>query len=116
MFIASFVLLAIVCVILRFAIRENKNSNDGTDPLQQTEAFKKFRSIFLVVYFIVMGIYLLFLTRIDKLKIGADWLQGPYVYALYESYGFQREQIGSLFIAGFLASGVMGTFIGGLAD
>ena len=28
-------------------------------------------------------------------------LQGPYVYALYESYGFSIAQIGRLFIVGF---------------
>lgn len=32
--------------------------------------------------------------------MAADWLQGPYVYALYESYGFTRGEIGHLFIAG----------------
>jgi hypothetical protein len=30
----------------------------------------------------------------------ADWLQGPYVYALYEQYGFSKAQIGFLFVAG----------------
>lgn len=50
--------------------------------------------------------------------IGAvgDWLQGPYVYALYEKYGYTPAQIGQLFIAGFGASLVVGTFIGALAD
>ena len=47
---------------------------------------------------------------------GADWLQGPYVYALYASYGFDKSAIGQLFIAGFLSSGVFGTFVGSLAD
>ncbi|KAF4682457.1 Serine/threonine-protein kinase plk1, partial [Perkinsus olseni] len=46
----------------------------------------------------------------------ADWLQGPFVYALYRSYGYSIEDIGSLFIVGFLTSGVFGMFVGGLAD
>lgn len=45
-----------------------------------------------------------------------DWLQGPYVYALYEKYGYSPAQIGQLFIAGFGSSLVVGTFIGALAD
>lgn len=45
-----------------------------------------------------------------------DWLQGPFVYALYESYGFSREDNAALFVAGFGSSAVFGTFIGSLAD
>ncbi len=45
-----------------------------------------------------------------------DWLQGPYVYALYQHYGFERGDIGRLFIAGFGSSMVFGTIVGGLAD
>jgi MFS family permease len=46
----------------------------------------------------------------------ADWLQGPYVYALYSSYGFSKKEIGQLFIAGFGASMILGTFAGSMAD
>jgi len=45
-----------------------------------------------------------------------DWLQGPYVYALYEYYGFTVKDIGRLFIAGFGSSMVFGTIVGSLAD
>ena len=45
-----------------------------------------------------------------------DWLQGPYVYALYQHYGFDRGDIGRLFIAGFGSSAVFGTIVGSLAD
>jgi hypothetical protein len=45
-----------------------------------------------------------------------DWLQGPYVYALYQYYGFERGDIGKLFIAGFGSSMVFGTIVGALAD
>ncbi|GJQ08723.1 hypothetical protein GpartN1_g514.t1 [Galdieria partita] len=45
-----------------------------------------------------------------------DWLQGPYVYALYEQYGFDKAQIGFLFVAGFGSSGIFGTFVGSSAD
>ena len=33
-----------------------------------------------------------------------DWLQGPYVYALYDSYGYGSEDIAILFIVGFMTS------------
>ena len=45
-----------------------------------------------------------------------DWMQGPYVYALYESYGYGVGDIGKLFIAGFGSSLVFGTIVGALAD
>jgi predicted MFS family arabinose efflux permease len=46
----------------------------------------------------------------------ADWLQGPYVYALYHAYGYSQHEIAVLFIAGFGSSAVFGSFIGGMAD
>lgn len=46
----------------------------------------------------------------------SDWLQGPYVYALYQSYGFSNEQNAVLFVCGFGASGAAGAFIGQFAD
>ena len=63
--------------------------------------FKKFQKNYLFVYFCVMA---------------GDWLQGPYVYALYSSYGFDQHEIAVLFVAGFGSSMIFGTFIGSLAD
>jgi MFS family permease len=45
-----------------------------------------------------------------------DWLQGPYVYALYSNYHFTKQQIGVLFIVGFGSSMVFGVLIGSLTD
>lgn len=50
------------------------------------------------------------------LCVAADWLQGPYVYALYSAYGFTKHEIAQLFVAGFGASLVCGCFVGSLAD
>eukprot|EP00551_Chaetoceros_affinis_P013348 CAMPEP_0203686140 /NCGR_PEP_ID=MMETSP0090-20130426/48909_1 /ASSEMBLY_ACC=CAM_ASM_001088 /TAXON_ID=426623 /ORGANISM="Chaetoceros affinis, Strain CCMP159" /LENGTH=506 /DNA_ID=CAMNT_0050555357 /DNA_START=79 /DNA_END=1599 /DNA_ORIENTATION=- len=50
------------------------------------------------------------------LSVLSDWLQGPYVYALYDKYGYSQHEIAVLFVAGFGSSMVFGTFIGGLAD
>lgn len=46
----------------------------------------------------------------------SDWLQGPYVYALYADYGYEQHEIAVLFVAGFGSSMVFGSFIGGMAD
>lgn len=46
----------------------------------------------------------------------SDWLQGPYVYALYADYGFSQHDIAVLFVAGFGSSMIFGSFIGGMAD
>ncbi|CAF1454912.1 unnamed protein product, partial [Didymodactylos carnosus] len=45
-----------------------------------------------------------------------DWLQGPYVYALYESYSIPKHEIEILFIAGFGSSMIFGTIVASLAD
>lgn len=34
----------------------------------------------------------------------SDWLQGPYVYALYDDYGYSQHAIAVLFVAGFGSS------------
>ena len=46
----------------------------------------------------------------------SDWLQGPYVYALYSEYGYSQYNIAVLFVAGFGSSMVFGSFVGGMAD
>ena len=46
----------------------------------------------------------------------ADWLRGPYVKALYASYGYSAEDNTTLFVAGFGSSMVYGTIVGSLAD
>ena len=61
--------------------------------------------------------HLLLLTTLHgRCDAAGDWLQGPYVYALYQHYGFGRGDIGRLFIAGFGSSMIFGTIVGSLAD
>ena len=50
------------------------------------------------------------------LALFADWLQGPYIYQLYSSYGFAEHRIALLFLTGFASSSTFGTFTGPLAD
>lgn len=46
----------------------------------------------------------------------SDWMQGPYVFALYRSYQFTIGEIGLLFIVGFASSMVFGTIVGSISD
>lgn len=90
-----FGLFAAVCAGLYY------KTQSGSGSLNDNVAFKGFQRLFLGVYLTMMM---------------ADWLQGPYVYALYDQYGFTKGQIGQLFIVGFGSSMVFGTVVGGLAD
>ncbi|KAF9949469.1 Molybdate-anion transporter [Mortierella alpina] len=65
------------------------------------DSYSKFRNNYLAVYLAVMV---------------SDWLQGPYLYALYQSYSFSMYDIAVLFIVGFVSSAVFGTVIANTAD
>ncbi|KAI0250686.1 hypothetical protein BJV78DRAFT_1127610 [Lactifluus subvellereus] len=57
---------------------------------------------YLLVYAIVMG---------------ADWLQGPYVYSLYrEQYDFPERLVAVLFVTGFISAGIFAPLVGVWAD
>lgn len=68
--------------------------------IENTEQ-QKFQRNYLIVY---------------TLAYFADWLKGPYVYALYESHGMTEHEIALLFVVGFGVSGLCGPVVGGLAD
>ncbi|KAN0047285.1 hypothetical protein ACTA71_001667 [Dictyostelium dimigraforme] len=67
----------------------------------QEKQFKQFQNKYLLTYLLAMA---------------SDWLQGPYVYVLYESYGFTKQEIAILFIFGFLSSLVFGMAVGPIID
>ncbi|KAI0717058.1 DUF791-domain-containing protein [Earliella scabrosa] len=49
--------------------------------------------------------------------MGADWLQGPYIYSLYrEQYGLPERLVAFLFVLGFLTAGVAAPLVGVWAD
>jgi len=50
------------------------------------------------------------------LAMAGDWLQGPYVYALYAHYGMSTHDIEILFVAGFGSSMIFRTIVGSIAD
>ncbi|XP_058085574.1 uncharacterized protein LOC131233027 [Magnolia sinica] len=76
-------------------------SKTNKDRLITSSAFNSFKNNYLFVYSLMMA---------------GDWLQGPYVYFLYSSYGYGKGDIGRLFIAGFGSSMLFGTIVGSLAD
>ena len=95
-FTSVFVVLCIVCFALQYVQNKGALASAPTTP-----DFKKFQRVYLVVYFCA---------------VLSDWLQGPYVYALYDHYKFTKQQIGILFIVGFGSSMLFGTFAGSMAD
>lgn len=104
MYGAIFATLAGVCIAVRVAqhLEETKEAKAGAaGATARPSDFNAFQLNYLAVYL---------------LAVMADWLQGPYVYALYTEYGFEKQAIGQLFIAGFGSSAVFGTFVGSVAD
>lgn len=73
----------------------------GSKSSVSSPAFVQFQRLYLGVY---------------GLAFLGDWLQGPYVYALYDKYLFNQRDIAVLFVAGFGSSMIFGTFVGSLAD
>ncbi|XP_078381242.1 molybdate-anion transporter-like isoform X1 [Oculina patagonica] len=94
---ASFVFLSTVCLFLYlFTANSTQQSASGGDG-----SFRRFQRMYLIVYLMAQG---------------ADWLQGPHVYALFSSYGMTSKQINQLFVVGFGSSMVFGTVVGSFAD
>jgi len=70
-----------------------------------------------VVFVLMVLCWILYwLLWYDACCAAGDWLQGPYVYALYSFYGYDKGDIGRLFIAGFGSSMLFGTIVGSFAD
>mmetsp|Transcript_10518 Transcript_10518/g.11339 ORF Transcript_10518/g.11339 Transcript_10518/m.11339 type:complete len:455 (+) Transcript_10518:69-1433(+) len=95
----SFVWAAILCIGLQIFARSN--AKKATNINQNATKLLNFQVNYIIVFLLAMF---------------SDWLQGPYVYELYVSYGFNQVEIAELFVCGFASSMIVGTFIGGLAD
>jgi len=96
-FMTFFFLFSIVVFIVK---RQLGSKAVGTTAEAPT-AFKNFQRQYLIIF---MMVWL------------ADWLQGPYIYALYAYYDYSIDQIGLLFVVGFGVAGICGVFVGALAD
>lgn len=81
-----------------YSNRQSKaESPDPTEHAQWKSLVKKYLSVYLLATL-------------------SDWLQGPYVYALYSAYEYTQPEIAVLFVAGFGSSMLFGSFVGGMAD
>jgi len=94
-FSATLFILVLACIALI------ANENRDATKVKTSPEFRRFQKTYLVVY---------------TCAVLGDWLQGPYVYALYSMYNFSKLQIGQLFIAGFGSSMVFGIAIGSMTD
>ena len=97
-FTLGFIVSALITTALTIKARGGGGSASS---IAYSSEQKTFQRTFLAVYYLAMT---------------ADWLQGPYVYALYSSYGFSKHDIAVLFVGGFGASMIFGTFVGAAAD
>lgn len=89
--------LVFLCLLLQWKASRITSNVSSTNNVN----FLRLQRKFFVAYF---------------LALLSDWLQGPYVYKLYSSYGFQESQIAFLYVVGFASSAAFGTFTGSFAD
>uniref|UniRef100_A0A7S0F0G8 Molybdate-anion transporter n=1 Tax=Hanusia phi TaxID=3032 RepID=A0A7S0F0G8_9CRYP len=94
------VVLCVLCALIQWSQRRD-TGQAGMPGGNVSGEFKRQQTAYMIAY---------------CCAVTADWLQGPYVYALYEYYKFSKQEIGILFIAGFGSSAIFGTFVGGFAD
>ena len=98
----SFAACSLLCVALQLYSRTGATSSKfASSNTNLTARFSSFQTNYLIVFMLAMF---------------SDWLQGPYVYELYVSYGFSQAEIAELFVCGFASSMIVGTMVGGLAD
>jgi predicted MFS family arabinose efflux permease len=95
----SFIFCGALCLALQLYSRYSTKA--GSEQTVSNARFLSFQYNYLFVFLLAMF---------------SDWLQGPYVYELYVSYGFSQAQIAELFVCGFASSMIVGTYVGGLAD
>ena len=104
-FAAAVVLCSVVTFLSSDFYRKTLGKQVGSkDPLVTEEVIKVHNNLLKKYLFVYL------------LATLSDWLQGPFVYALYMDYGFKQHEIAQLFVAGFGSSMIFGSFIGGMAD
>lgn len=97
-FLIAFLFMFAITV---FCIKERPWQRVSKGNCNAPDDFKEFQKQYLIILGLVQS---------------ADWLQGPYVYALYEHYNFSIEQIAQLFVVGYGAAGFWGVIAGAIAD
>lgn len=99
------VFLALSSTALLCAIARSKYDRSNVSPAkcEQNAAFASFQRSYIAVFVVIML---------------ADWMQGTHMYTLYTKYQETNESVSvsTLFLSGFMASGVLGTFTGPMVD
>jgi hypothetical protein len=97
--------MGITSIIVKLSLNNHSyialHQEEISEEMEKHPEFKVFQRNFLIVFLLVAA---------------ADWFQGPYIYAVYEAYGLSLEEIGSMFLIGYLTSMISGPIIGVLAD
>jgi hypothetical protein len=112
MFVAALIVLILICIVIHFYTRQVQQH-------VKDSSYRGFQQTYLIVYLLAAGKNFqpwIFFWPPFRSFLAGDWLQGPHVYALYESYGIQKHEIEILFIAGFGSSMIFGTIVASLAD
>ncbi|KAF9788364.1 hypothetical protein BJ322DRAFT_1048492 [Thelephora terrestris] len=88
--------------VSRKAAPKERSDNLENGNVAHPENVSSLARKYLTVYAIVMG---------------ADWLQGPYVYSLYnEEYEFPERMVAFLFVTGFMSAALTAPLVGAWAD
>ncbi|KAI0084058.1 hypothetical protein BDY19DRAFT_1096838 [Irpex rosettiformis] len=102
---AQLVFLGILCGIWTFLdhrMSKGRLDDEGSPSRSSGNSRSRLMRQYLTVYAIVMG---------------ADWLQGPYVYSLYrEQYAFPERLVAVFFVTGFMSAGIAAPLVGAWAD
>ena len=85
----SFFACSTLCVLLQIVARRIGGMTQKSNLALVNPRFSPFQKNYLFVFLLAMF---------------SDWLQGPYVYELYVSYGFNQVEIAELFVCGFASS------------
>lgn len=93
----SFIFILLFGITLVSALPLLLKSNGWKKDQQQDSIAKKQKDAQSILHKQLLQIYL----PPYLLAACADWLQGPYKYALYTSYGFSQQETAYLFVAGF---------------
>jgi len=96
MFVSSFVLVSVITALVVATNMRKLRMESNVSP-----ELRALRCIYIPVY---------------GLMVAGDWLQGPFMYALYEQYDYSHSTIAALFVCGFGSSMTIGTFLGCYAD
>ncbi|KAI8901823.1 hypothetical protein BC833DRAFT_576253 [Globomyces pollinis-pini] len=99
-YIRSLELSSLLCLLVSFT-SPRKSSLKTKQQNMKSKSMLKFQ----LQYFGVMCLVYL-----------CDWLQGSYMYNLYERYGYSMDKIAILFSIGFTSSAMFGVVVGHIAD